>query len=361
MAEAAERRLTLLQPFLIDTGTTQDFARALMAYADGVTPPRATFSLPGLALTLASDSAGYLELCRRALVDDPLLANRAQKPLEVSVLDHGTHPGMPHSKWVGEMFGLSLVEEGLARGGFEGFFDVDRQLWQVYDPLKARGIEALAQAGQFAPWVASFPLRNFLHWAYQSMGWRIVHAGTLAIDGKGIMLIGAGGAGKSGTSLSGILAGLDSAGDDYVAMNLDDGAVRASPVMKLMKQDGKGLARLGVDPVALGLGEPNWQNKHEFDFEQLGRGRRASAIELKAIVLPRIAHVPKSTLRRAPSQVAMMNLAPSNLQQLPGGWREAMRFTGRVARELPAYYLDLSDDGPEIAGAIADLIEGRTG
>jgi hypothetical protein len=349
-----------LSELLIDSGNAHEFGRALLDYAGAIAIESATFSLPGFRLAVSSDSAGYLDLCRRALVDDPRFAP-GQQPLAVSVLDYLTHPDMPHSRWIGEMFGAPLVTEGLAHGGLEGLFDLERRLWQVYDPVARKGIEALAAPGQFAPWVASFPLRNFLHWACQAAGRRIIHAGTLGLGGNGVMLIGAGGAGKSGTTLSGILAGLDSVGDDYVAMSLDDAGIRAWPVMKLMKQDGRGLARLGLDPMALGLGEPNWQNKYEFDFERLNHGRRAESVALRAILLPRIAHTPRSRLTRAPAQAAMMGLAPSNLQQLPGGWREAMRFTGEIARRLPAYYLDLGDDGAEIAGTIVDLIEGRAG
>ncbi|MEO6396381.1 MAG: serine kinase [Devosia sp.] len=345
-----------MTPIPIDESSAHIFAAALRDYAGALSIETAQFSLARFQLTVASDSAGYLALCRRALVDDPRFAQAEQRPLHLSVLDYVSHPQMPQSEWVGEMYGAILTAKGLAAGGYEGTYELPSRLWQIYEIGTGRGVEALHEPGRFEPWVASFPLRNFLHWAYQSIGWRIVHAGTLAVDGKGVMIIGSGGAGKSGTTLSGVMAGLDSAGDDYVAMNLEAGKVSASPVMRLMKQDHKGLARLGIDPGARGLGVPNWQNKYEFDFEVLGAGRRAQTIELKAILMPRIAHAERSSLRRAPAQAAMMALAPSNLQQLPGGWREAMAFTGEIARRLPAYYLDLGNDPAEIAGTIRGLI-----
>jgi len=219
------------------------------------------------------------------------------------------------------------------------------------------GIEALSRAEQFPPWIASLPLRNFLHWAYQSIGWRVVHAGTLAIDGRGVILIGAGGAGKSGTVLSGVVAGLDSAGDDYVAMGFDDGGVCACPIAKLMKQDAAGLLRLGLDAVAESLGPPNWQNKHEFDFEAFGAGRRAGRIDIRAILLPRIARARRSTIAPAAAGEAMMALAPNNLRQLPDGWRHGLAFSAELIRRLPAYRVELGEDPREIAGTIADFIE----
>ena len=342
----------------IDGETAHEFARALIDYADGLSVETDRFRLPRFDLTIASDSPGYLALCRRALVDDPRLGG-GQATLNVSILDYVAHPSMPRARWAGETFSHPLLSAGFAKGGYHGFYEIDYRQWQVFAAGAGRGVEAMQEPGQFPPWVASFPLRNFLHWAYQAIDWRIVHAGTLAVDGNGVMIIGAGGAGKSGTTVSGVLAGLDSAGDDYVAMHQDESGIFAAPVMKLMKQDAKGLARLGIDPVTHGLGETNWQNKFEFDFELFGAGRRAPSIALKAILLPRIAHAARSTLRPAPSQVAMMALAPSNLQQLPGGWREAMAFTAQIARRLPAYYLDLSSDPAEIAATIRNLIEER--
>ena len=339
----------------IDGDSAFRYAQALVDYADGLKIERHTFSLPRFRLTVASDSENYMPLCRRALVDDVRLASN-QRDMLLSVLDYPSHPEMPRDDWTGEFFSTELIENGLAAGGFVGRYELGSRIWQVLSARQGKGVEALYEPGRFPPWVASFPLHNLLHWAYQEIGWRIVHAGTLAIDGRGVMLIGAGGAGKSGTTLSGIVNGLDSTGDDYVAMSIDDGAVRAAPVMKLMKQDGLGLARLGLDPVALGLGDINWQNKYEFDFEQLGAGRRAASIAFKAMLMPRIANAPRSKLTRAPTHAAMMALAPSNLRQLPRGMHEGLQFTAGIARRLPAYFLELSSDPAEIADTIGEFI-----
>jgi hypothetical protein len=56
------------------------------------------------------------------------------------------------------------------------------------------------------------------------------------------------------------------------------------------------------------------------------------------------------------SRSAMMALAPSNLQQLPGGWRQGMSFTAELARRLPAFSLTLSNDATEIAAAVERFI-----
>ena len=335
------------------------FASSLLSFGRTTAPslPSTSFDLPGFRLTVASDSSDYLAICRRALVDDPDFA--PERRLELVVLDYETHPDMPRGIWVGEMFGPNLLDLGLKPTSIRGSASTDDQLLQFFDPSTGLGIEALAEPERYPPWIASFPLRNFLHWAYQAVGWRIVHAGTLSIGGSGALLIGEGGSGKSATVLAGVLAQLDSAGDDYVVMEVDEERIRAHPVTKLMKQDVAGLHRLGIDPAAAQLGQPNWQAKHEFDFDKLGRGRRAGTIDLVAILLPRVAHCRRTTITRASAQEAMLGLAPSNLQQLPGGWREGLSFIGGVVRRLPAYHLELSEDPKEIAGVIADFLAAR--
>jgi hypothetical protein len=316
----------------------------------------ASFSLPHLRLDLVSDSASYAELCRRALVDSPAYANAGQRVLRVAAFDYATRPDMPRLKIpTGGEPPLNL-DEVVGDPGRAGQYDTEYKFWQFFDRSTGDGVEALLAPGRFAPWTESFPLRNFVHWGYQTVGWRLVHAGTLGVQGKGVMLVGAGGVGKSGTTLAGIRGGLDSVGDDYVGLDNSAGQTTAYPVMKLMKQDRAGLKRLGVEPAAIAADGPNWQNKYEFDFEVLGGGRRVRSLELQAILIPRIAHAARSGISRAPARVGMLAFAPSNLLQLPGDWRESMAFTSEVARRLPSYFLELSDNATEIADAIGNFI-----
>lgn len=359
MAASAAERLVRLESApspIAAPGFAGDLLDFAAAARDGAR--LATFDLPRLRLEVATDHPAYAALCRATIVDWPALAGPSPRVLHVSVLDHATRPAMPVLRpplSVRTPQQLSDLLNGLDR---EGSYDAGYRSWQIFDRQDWMGVETLLSPGHYAPWVESFPLRNFLHWAYLTTGWRLVHAGTLGLDGKGVMLVGASGAGKSGTTLAGILGGLDSVGDDYVAFDISDGRTTAHPVMRLMKQDAAGLARLGVDPATLGVAAPNWQGKYEFDFEGLGRGRRPPSFELQAIVMPRIAHAARSTFTRAPSRTAMLAFAPSNLQQLPGGWRDTMAFTAEVARRLPAYFMDLGTDRLEIADALAAFIAG---
>jgi hypothetical protein len=248
----------------------------------------------------------------------------------------------------------------LAEHGLRGACDTDYAIWYVYDPALALGVQAMQTATLGPPWEPSFPLRLLLHWASRTAESGMVHAGTLGHQGNGVFLVGAGGSGKSGTTLSGILHGLTSVGDDYVAVRCADGRVEAEPVLRLMKQDIRGLRRLGLEAGKGALdGPPNWQGKIEFDFARLVPGARAERLAMKAILLPHVSRSPSSSFRPASAREAMLALAPSSLYQLYGSLREDFGLIAAIVRAVPAFHLDLGEDPAEIAASVRAFIEQR--
>ncbi len=340
----------------ISDDTVVQYAQTALDLGASVPGTVEQFCLPRLSLTATIATPGYAALCRRALVDDPAYAGPAMQT-SVAVIDHTTSPSFPQAHWSAPTFGLGAFVQKLEANGLDGSFDSAHILWQFHSRRQRRGIQTLLASGAYPPWEDGFPLRNFLHWSYQAQGMRLVHAATLGLNGQGVLLAGAGGAGKSGTTLAGILHGLTSVGDDYVALSLDTDAPIAWPVMKLMKQDAVGLARLGVDPVARSLGEQNWQGKYTFDFDNLVPGARASSLALKAILIPRISNPTRCQIAPAPMRAALYGLLPNNFRQLPGGLREGLTFMTALTKRLPAYYLDLSPDPEDIANTVSQFLE----
>lgn len=343
-----------MQPIPYGGDDATALGTALITFGSRLAASLPTISLhtPGLCLDVSSDAGDYLAACRRALIDDPTV--RSCRRVRIAVVDYETHPEMPVGMWSGT-YDVRALERGLRAAGMEGSVDLARRILQFYALTNSVGIQSLTAPGRHPPWEYSFPLRNFLHWAYQHIGWRLLHAGTLATEHGGVMLVGEGGSGKSATVLAGVIAGLSSAGDDYTVVESTAERIRAHPVVKLMKQDSRGLRRLGLTPSA--FGPTNWQGKHELDVTALGQGRLTS-VDLHAILLPRITHAAKTSIRPAPARAAMIHLFPSNLRQLPGGWRHGLEFAANLVRRLPSFYLDLSDDPQEVAGELVTFING---
>ena len=67
-------------------------------------------------------------------------------------------------------------------------------------------------------WDWASPMRAILHWWLGGMGILQVHGGAVGTDDGGVIIVGRGGSGKSTTSLACLTAGLQYAGDDFVAI-----------------------------------------------------------------------------------------------------------------------------------------------
>jgi len=199
------------------------------------------------------------------------------------------------------------------------------------------------------------PLRPFLHWYYAERGMRLAHTGTLGLGGKGVLLPGAGGSGKSGTVMAGVRHGLQSVGDDYVLLDCDS-AVKARPIYATLKQDQKGFERLGLGSVLAGHLTPNWQGKYELNLPALSRQPVPSEDRIEAILVPRIANTPTTKIAPVSRAEAMMALAASSIHQMQDERESGFRFFSDVTRRLPAFRVELGQHPQEISEAISRFI-----
>jgi hypothetical protein len=183
---------------------------------------------------------------------------------------------------------------------------------------------------------------------------RLGHAGTLGIDGKGILLASAGGAGKSGTVVAGLLNGLDSVGGDYMLIDIVDG-VTAYPLFARLKQDPKGFRRLGLQHRLKSQGPLNWQGKHPFRLDDVAARTTPARLNIVALMVPSISGGEASSLMPISRKDTMIALALSGIAQMPGG-ESGFRFFSDLTRLLPCYRLSLGTQPEEIAGTISEFL-----
>lgn len=342
----------------VEPSTVGRYGRALLDLAFGYADARLAavdIRLPGLDLRVRAPEGPMLDAVGAALL--PATADLPAHAIELTVLHDGMDGVPAPLGWGREPYVPHRISADLREQGMQGSHFHDLRFWQFYDLRTARGVQLMAGADAFPPWEPGAPLRAFLHWAYAARGLRLTHAGTLGRDGKGVLLAGSGGSGKSGTVLAGLLNGLVSVGDDYVLLDADRDGVRAFPVFATLKQDPAGFDRLGlasrVAPRPL-----NWQGKHQFSIRELAPDGVAGRLDIAAILLPRIG-AERTRITPAGAKEALLALAPSALYQMPGERESGFRFFGGVVAGLPAYHLHLGTDPAEIAAAIAAFLEGR--
>lgn len=316
---------------------------------------RRDLRLAGLDMSVWFTSGRLADHCEAMLVQHDSTA-AFEPAAEIFALDAGAEGWDAPATWdEGAGFSSREFERILASGNRRGFYHHDAPSWQFYDPVSAIGVHTLPGPMDIPPWEHGSPLRLFIHWAKAAAGRRLTHAATLGIHGHGALIVGASGSGKSGTTLAGLLNSLDSAGDDYVVVE-NGHSVIAHSVFKVFKQDLDGLRRAGIATTDLSDAKLNWHGKIEFDAAKLAPHAFVDRMEIRALLLPRIAHGKRTAIAPVSSQAAALALAPSAVLQLPGDASEGFRFFAALARQLPAFRVDLSEDPAEIADAIGSFL-----
>lgn len=188
-----------------------------------------------------------------------------------------------------------------------------------------------------------------LRWALDS-DMVVMHCACAGAGGRGALICGRGGQGKSTLSLSCMKLGMDFVSDDYVLLT-GSGPLSAMPIYKTvgMNPDMEDLLRPGLPVLKR---EGTFRDKLLLDAS--GKAY-ADSLPIRAIILPLISDAPG--VRRAEPGRALVQMVHSSLTQLhvyrdPGLTRHMLeRLSG-----LPVYELALGRDLMENAAFLRDFL-----
>jgi len=316
----------------------------------------AEFFVADWKVRLRSTSAEITELYSSRLRSrKPLTASNAAR-LSLNIFETGVlgwASPESYSEWRGPPRHFESI---LRKSGFRGVDAEGGDPCTIYDPHRQIGLQLIQSMSDLPPWEAGAPCRLLLHLAAASRGSWLVHAAVLSIADAGVLIVGPSGAGKSGTALAGISLGLQSAGDNLVLVSPTRPPV-AFRAYNVFKQDRSRLARISGLAGATVPSNTNWQNKLEFDPEDLFPGCLVERVRLHAILAPKIAHVRRTRLVKVDPQDVFQQLAPSMWMQVQTTSVSSFRFAAWLTRSLPTYSVLLSDEPAEIGDAIRHFIE----
>lgn len=331
-----------LNPAALPEGLADLFARFEAFWQDAA--PITRFTVEDTAFDCRGTAPGYAELIRDGIYPTTIPPARQARLL---LLD------APAPIWAGPYYHEREVEAALRGTPYLLAHDPDRGFSQAFDHTTGRGIQFMRGPTGYPPWEPGAPLRNFLHWQLLGPRRGLIHAGTLALGGSGVLLAGPGGSGKSGTVLAGLLHGLGTVGDDYILADLRNGP-SLRPVFRTLKQDPAGADRLGL---TLAPRAPNWQGKLQLTVEEVAAGALLPRIVPVALLCPRVAHAPRTVIRPLDAKSAFQALAPSGVRQIPGDRAAAFALSAAVTRALPCHAIDLGTDPAEIADTIRNFLQ----
>jgi hypothetical protein len=341
---------------ILNRSSIVDFLRRVITTAEAL-PRDALYgrrsSPAGISLELWVDRVGEANLYAARLAA-PIVAST--QPIRVYILNQDQTPVCEDAVWSDDACDPVSFHAILAEAGLHSAYPFRPHVWLALDVNAGVGVQLTRSAADLPAWHAGAPLRQHLHWLLRARGQRLAHAASLGRKGRGILLLGHGGAGKSASTLAGLAAGLQTVGDDYLALG---GLTppRARPLFRVVKQDRAGLARIATLPEHAACLPENWKNKVEFDPSGVFPNCFADVLEICAVVLPRVSHAPRPALSEVGGGEAMRALMRSNLYQFPGEPEDGMEYYAALLRRVPTYRLDLSESAADSGAALADFID----
>jgi hypothetical protein len=235
--------------------------------------------------------------------------------------------------------------------------DEDTRTWHVFDRRLGRAAIWTRDASQLPDWERSFPLRTLLNWLLAPSPWSLAHAAVVCARGRGLLLAGAGGSGKSTTTAAWLRLGLETLGDDFAAVTAE-GEPRAQALFDTLKLDERSLAffpELAGRADRAGLAQ---SGKARIHLSEALPGQLRSACRLAAIVVPRVVPGEDTRVQPLPKTAALRALVPSTVFLTRGAEIETSAKLGALVRRLPAWDLRIGGDPDQAARALAGLLAG---
>jgi hypothetical protein len=185
----------------------------------------------------------------------------------------------------------------------------------------------------------------------------LIHAGLVSKAGKGVLLAGAGGSGKSTTAITCLEAGYQYLSDDLLGLQiLPDGSAIGHSLYNSTYLEVSHLSRfskLGCHAVKNG---DNAEDKLLVLFSEIFPTRLERAANINVIVLPRVSHQSQSTFSLAPKSKALFALAPSSRNVNKGLGVADFEALVQLVERVPCYWLDLAEDLEEIPRCVDKLL-----
>ncbi len=266
-----------------------------------------------------------------------------------------TRTPMPSPPWPPEDYAARGEVRGFIDERFHTVFDLGTGILSMLDTKRNVALYWIRDAREVPYYESAAPLRAILHRWMRKRGRQLVHAGAVGTSAGGVLLAGKGGSGKSTTALACVHAGFGYASDDYCLLATEP-SPHAFSLYNSAKVDEEGVRRFPRLASAI-------VNTGRLDTEKaLLYLARSSVVELKtdfpirAVVLPRIAHAPETTLQETSHAEGLRELAASTIFQLPGAGGEDLKGIARFVRKVPCYVLHVGFDITRIPQAVLELL-----
>lgn len=260
----------------------------------------------------------------------------------------------PASPWEREDFLVRDEVRGSGEDDVTVAFGLQSRLLSTFDARSHEGMWWTPEAGHLPSYEWTAPLRYQLHWLLGHLEMAFVHAAVIGRAGKGILLLGRGGTGKSTSTAACLAAGWDFVADDYCVLDFTSGP-RAQSVYRYAK-----LSDVSLGFVPSLAESVVWRReqdgKNVLDVAATRPGQLKRSLDLVAIVLPEVSTTGATPVAVRGAAVAR-DLMASTLFQMASPSRSSLDVMQQVVHALPAYRVGMGPHADAIVGALDSVLD----
>lgn len=199
-------------------------------------------------------------------------------------------------------------------------------------------------------------LGNILQWWFNIRDCYVLHSAAVGINGKGLLIAGTAGSGKSTTAIACVKAGMNYAGDDqvFVYRNIN---VYASCLYDTVKLDQKSLSIFPEFASGICNKDELENQKAVIFLRNFNRPRLASLMKIVGIMIPTIRGGSKNSIEQIPASECFRDIAPGIILQNIGYREQIFKFISRLVQDTPCYRFYISSDIYQIPSILKKIIE----
>lgn len=243
------------------------------------------------------------------------------------------------------------TESGLALNS-----DESRGIWQLFNLHNCDGLYWVDDETTLPSWEAGSPLRIFLHWLTWNNNCQLIHAAGLEWQGRGILLTGPGGSGKSTTTAAAVGAGWNMVGDDFVLVS-DGCKPVAHCIYDTIKLTRESLGKLPNIADSAINAPVDAVEKFRVHLSDRYRQRLVGKIAIDTLFTLNIAGAHKTCILPASKASVMAALAPTTMFMLKMGMKESFHKMTGLVNQMQCYSVQMSTDPCEVAASMARFVE----
>lgn len=201
------------------------------------------------------------------------------------------------------------------------------------------------------------PLHVPLTWWHNDRDVPVIHAGLVARDGKGVLFVGSGGAGKSTSALACFCAGFRYISDDLIGLQTSsDGAFSGHSLYNSTYVEAGHLSRFPLLRPHVIKKRYAFEKKCLVLLSQVLPLQLDQSTKINVVMLPRVVHEAPSQIRPAPKGKALLALAPSSRAINQSIGVQGMNKLIQLVERVPCYWLELGRDWDHMPARIENLL-----